>query len=80
VSEFQDAIANALSFNHCYEGDPWKENDDARAILAMPEMQAVREFLLEVAIDNGATDGHDSIWRLRDGRRVPESVIEWVLS
>ena len=84
VSGFRDAIADALATGDAdWSPSPFAREDapeQAKMILAMPEMQAVREFLLEVAIDNGATDGHDSIWRLRDGRRVPESVIEWVLS
>jgi len=78
VSKFQDAIANALSFNHCHEGDSWKENDDAGAILDMPEMQAIRLCLFRMAI-RLADDRYDGVVRdVFTNYGLSESVIEWM--
>ena len=55
----------------------------ADALLAMPEMQAIRSALLAFANNESAQWGDSTLddvrWRLAR-RHVPETVIEWVLS
>lgn len=60
---------------------PFQHGDIVDAILDMPEMEAIRQFILDTAIDNGITmnDKDHPFWRLSDGSRMPQSVIDWVL-
>lgn len=73
MSEFRDAIA--VTGSQPYSMTPC----DADAILAMPEMQAIRTFILD-AIPNDLspmTDETIAAW-LR-GQGLTQSVIEWVV-
>jgi hypothetical protein len=51
---------------------------DADAILAMPEMQAIRSFFEWFAHRHSSTDDMRQVLDVE--ARLPESVIEWVLS
>lgn len=46
------------------------------------EVQAMRRFIQDTAIDNGITaaDSEDRFWRLSDGTYMPQSVIDLVWS
>jgi len=76
---FHNALAQALEF---WGGDEMVPNyDDASVILAMPEMQAIRKFIEDTAINNGigVDDGSSSFWKANDGTWVSQSVIDWAL-
>ena len=72
MSKFRDAIAVAGS--QPYSMTPC----DADAILAMPEMQAIRSFFEWFAHRHSSTDDMRQVLDVE--ARLPESVIEWVLS
>ncbi len=75
MSGFADAIAR-LSNEH-FETPLADEWTCAEAILAMPEMQAIKRTILSLT-DLGASDD-ESRARLA-ALNVPESIVEWVLS
>ena len=77
---FRDALAQALEFwgDDGAGGEMLPDDDGADAILAMPEMQAIRSFMLDVTFDC-VRNGDDSVWNNADGTRVQQSVIDWVL-
>jgi hypothetical protein len=76
VSEFRDAIARtADEFGQSWSGEGDPNEGFADAVLAMPEMRAIRKALVE----------HCSMYHHHDPRLLllalglPESVIAWVL-
>ena len=76
---FRDDLADVIHDDYDY-ADPWStqrevEQRCAAAILAMPEMQAIRTFARE-SLGAGARDDH-RYFLLKRG--LPESVIAWVL-
>ncbi len=75
MSGFADAIAR-LSNEH-FETPLADEWTCAEAILAMPEMQAIRLALIGKADE--CPDGYTVADCLRDHYELPESVIGWVL-
>ena len=79
MGEFRDAIAGtADDFGANWQGEGDPNEGFADAILAMPEMQAIKAFIDRMAngrygpkMDKGRRQME--IWNL------PESIVEWVL-
>ena len=72
---FRDRIAAVIEF---WGGDEMVPNyDDADVILAMPEMQEVREFISRMA--NGPSPKMDGGRRQMEIWNLSETVIDWAL-
>jgi hypothetical protein len=83
VSKFRDAIVDAVANAEGIDPDtqqtfPADAENCADAILAMPEMQAIKQFIVRQA--NGPSPKMDLGKRQMEIWKVPESVIDWVLS
>lgn len=86
MTDFRDVIARAAGLMTCTCGVCMPNVDDyasADAILAMPEMQAIRALLLNMVENNavgwwdfGGTEAGRTYLRRRG---APESVIAWVV-
>lgn len=85
MSEFRDAIADAVANAEAIDPDtqqtfPADAEDCADAILAMPEMQAMkRAFGADADVHASFSELSARQW-LHHVVGLPESVIEWVLS
>jgi hypothetical protein len=74
MSTFRDAIAVRCAAKS--GPSPWKKAD---AVLAMPEMQAIRKALrVDADLHSIVADMTPAEW-LRKIVRLPQSVIAWVL-
>ena len=77
MTEFRDAIAYTLL-------DSWPNTYTADAVLAMPEMQAIRKALIH-ATYNAARHAYPAAPEppmatyMRERCELPDSVIAWVL-
>jgi hypothetical protein len=72
--ELRDALAEVV------RADRWRSDcgeATADAILAMPEMQAIRSFFEWFAHRHGSMDDMRQVLGVE--ARLPESVIDWVL-
>ncbi len=82
MSAFQDAVAevlpNVLKTTNPKVGAAM-QGDMATAVLAMPEMQAIRKALQEVDRYWWIEGNWDRGEWLRTSAELPESVIAWVL-
>lgn len=78
MSTFGDAIANTVSLAMQKDSRRWEQElAVTSAMLAMPEMQAIRAALRSLTAEHGF--GADLRQRLILERHVPASVIEWVM-
>ena len=75
---FRDAIAQALEFwgDDGAGAEMLPDDDGAAAILAMPEMQAIRVALRDLT---ASWHHHAGAAVLRDAFHLPQSVIDWAL-
>jgi hypothetical protein len=80
---FRDALAVALEFwgDDGAGVEMLPDDDGADAILAMPEMQAIRThlFLTHAIAPSGLPRDPALVRRIMAGCGLPESVIDWVL-
>lgn len=73
MSELRDAIAGVVYVNTTRAADYYEEaKESADAVLAMPEMQAIRWAL-------GMLHKHGGAGYLEMGLDLPASVVAWVL-
>lgn len=92
MNEMVTAIANAID-NAKHDGSQWDLTADeptfidmANAVLATPEMEALRKALRHWAEYAGRHDGFGAVYALRywmgtedDVQVLPESVIAWIM-
>ena len=80
---FRNALAQALEFwgDDGAGGEMLPDDDGAAAILAMPEMEAIRThlFLTHALPPSGLPRDLALVRRIMSGCGLPESVIDWVL-
>ncbi len=76
---FYNEMSKAIEPYIDYNSDWCQQHEILDAILAMPEMEQIRKFIRDTAIDNGITmdDEDHPFWRLSDGGRMSQSVIYW---
>lgn len=76
---FRYVIARACADALRWDGDIDEELIEAEAILATPEMQAVRQFIVRIHAE--LLDGGEApTTTLRSLYGLPDSVIEWALA
>ncbi len=81
MSTFRDAIAQAINDTVWAELEPTPENlTEADAVLAMPEMQAIRKTLQALIAIHGLSPTHPYARTWLTARTdLHKSVIDWVL-
>lgn len=81
---FYDQVVEAVEplTGGCYCSDWYTKHEIVQAVFDMPQMEAIRQFILDTAINNGITpaNGDHPFWRLPDGTRLQQSVIDWALT
>lgn len=80
AAEVIHAPLNGGGFAVAREAADAIEARDAEIGRLRAEVQAMRRFIQDTAIDNGITaaDSEDRFWRLSDGTYMPQSVINSV--